>query len=179
VDAQSEALPAGAAAESRSDLERLFHTHYARLSRVLARVVHDHARAEELAVEVFLRWSTRGHGPDERAAGWLYRTAVRIGLDELRRQARRQRFERLTAGLRDSPPTPEEVHAAKEEQRRVRAVLARLRTREVELLVLRSHGFSYEELAATLGLNPLSMGTLLGRAQRAFRREYESHHGHQ
>jgi RNA polymerase sigma-70 factor (ECF subfamily) len=45
------------------------------------------------------------------------------------------------------------------------------------LLVLRSQGFSYEELAATLNLNPASIGTLLSRAQHAFRKEYTRRYG--
>jgi DNA-binding CsgD family transcriptional regulator len=64
-----------------------------------------------------------------------------------------------------------------EVQERVRAVLAALQSRQAELLVLRSHGFSYEELALSLDLNPVSVGTLLGRAQQAFRKEYVARYG--
>ena len=39
------------------------------------------------------------------------------------------------------------------------------------LLVLRSDGLSYIELASALDLNPASVGTLLARAQQAFRKE--------
>jgi RNA polymerase sigma-70 factor (ECF subfamily) len=59
----------------------------------------------------------------------------------------------------------------------VRVVLVTLQSRQAELLVLRSHGFSYEELAVSLDLNPVSVGTLLGRAQQAFRKEYVARYG--
>jgi RNA polymerase sigma-70 factor, ECF subfamily len=59
----------------------------------------------------------------------------------------------------------------------VRLLLTAIEPREAELLVLRSQGVSYEELAATLNLNPASVGTLLGRAQQAFRREYTRRYG--
>jgi DNA-directed RNA polymerase specialized sigma24 family protein len=40
------------------DFSELFHTHYVRIARVIARVVQDQARAEELAAEVFWKfWS--------------------------------------------------------------------------------------------------------------------------
>ena len=36
--------------------------------------------------------------------------------------------------------------------------------RDAELLLLRSQGFTYEELAAAVDVKPTSIGTLLGRA---------------
>ena len=39
------------------DLDTLFRAHFERIARVIGRVIHDQARAEELAVEVFLRWN--------------------------------------------------------------------------------------------------------------------------
>jgi RNA polymerase sigma-70 factor (ECF subfamily) len=47
------------------------------------------------------------------------------------------------------------------------------------LLLLRSHGLSYGELASALHLNPASVGTLLSRAQDAFRKEYIKRYGEQ
>ena len=49
--------------------------------------------------------------------------------------------------------------------------------RQAELLLLRSHGLSYDELASALDLNPVSIGTLLSRAQHAFRKEYVKRYG--
>jgi RNA polymerase sigma-70 factor (ECF subfamily) len=106
----------------------------------------------------------------------LYRAAVQTSLNELRHQMRRSRYERLVSFVRGSP-TPEELLATRQEQERVRLLLAVIEHRQAELLVLRSQGFSYEELAATLNLNPASVGTLLSRAQQAFRKEYTRRYG--
>ncbi len=162
-----------------SDLERVFLLHYPRIARTIARVVRDHARAEELAVDVFLKWSRRGPTPSDEAAtlGWLLKTAVRMGLDELRRQARRGRYEHLLAAFRSVPATPEDVRAAREEQVRVRVVLAALRRRDAELLIWRSQDMTYAELAAILQINPTSVGTLLHRAQQRFKQKYEARYG--
>ena len=51
-------------------------------------------------------------------------------------------------------------------------MLAALDPRQAELLVLRSNGLRYGELAAAIDVNPASVGTLIGRAQQAFRKEY-------
>ena len=70
-----------------------------------------------------------------------------------------------------------ESQAASEERQHVRTVLASMNSRQAELLLLRSEGLSYQEVAATLRLNPASVGTLLSRAQQAFRKEYLKHYG--
>lgn len=175
----AETLEAGRAADvpaGEPDLDSIFREHYGRVARVIARVVRDRGRAEDLAVEVFLRlWKARV-AAGANLDGWLYRTAVRIALDELRRCARRRRYEKL-AGVFKSSKNPEEIRAAGEEQERVRATLARLRTSQAELLVLRSDGLSYAELAAALGLHPGSIGKLLERAQASFRKQYVRRYG--
>ena len=164
------------AEDGRFDFEGMFRAQYERVARAIERVIRDPPRAEELAVEVFLKlWRTpRAQG--ERTEGWLYRAAVRKGLDELRRRSRRERYERLF-GLRGTVATPEEVRVATEGRERVRFVLGVIGRREAELLLLRGDGLSYEEVAVALELNAASIGTLLGRAQRAFRKEYIRRYG--
>jgi RNA polymerase sigma-70 factor (ECF subfamily) len=76
-------------------------------------------------------------------------------------------------------PTPEEIRAAAEDQENVRAVLAVIKPRQAELLVLRSHGLSYDELAEALSLKPSSIGTFLSRAEQAFRKEFSQRYGHE
>jgi RNA polymerase sigma factor (sigma-70 family) len=169
------------AADTRQrDLESSFHTYYKRLARIIARLIRDTARAEELAVDVLLKWSRNPRAQGDWAEAWLHRTAVRSALNELRRAARRARYERLfgVASVRTKRiETPEETHATTEAAEQVRTVLRAIRRRHAELLVLRSHGLTYAELASSLGVNPASVGTLLARAQQAFRKEYVKRYG--
>ncbi len=164
--------------EVRLDIEAIFHAHYERIARVIARVLRDPSRAEELAVEVFLKWSRNPGAQGENAQAWLYRVAVRTGLDELRRETRRTQHERVVRFFRHSP-TPEDIRASREDQERVRSVLAAIQPRQAELLVLRSHGLSYDELAGALDLKPASIGTFLSRAEQTFRKEYIKRYGQQ
>ena len=173
MDARGEAIPAAVSALSDSEIDQAFRQNYSRIARVIARVVGDRGRAEELAVDAFLKWWRRTGARGEGAGKWLYRVAVRMAIDELRRDARRARYARIAAPLAARPATPEEVRAVTDDQRRVRLVLATLSRRDASLLVLRSEGLAYQEVAAALGLNPASVGTLISRAQRAFRIEYE------
>jgi len=133
-------------------LDTIFRSHYERIARVIGGVIHDQARAEEIAVEVFLKWWRNPQAHGDQAEGWLYRTSVREALDELRRQTRRSRFERLFG------------------------VLSR---QHAELLLLKSHGLSYHEIAAALEVNPGYVGSLVSRAQQAFRKEYTKRYGNE
>jgi RNA polymerase sigma-70 factor (ECF subfamily) len=158
------------------ELEALFRAQYARIAGLIGRVVRDQARAEELAVEVFLKLTRDGKAPSEHVEAWLYRAAARVALDELRRRTRRQRYEKLV-GWAVAAPTPEEIHLAAEERERVRRALSGIAKRQAEILLLHSEGLSYLQLACALQLNPASIGTLLSRAQQAFRKEYVKRYG--
>jgi RNA polymerase sigma-70 factor (ECF subfamily) len=162
--------------EAPFDFEAFFHAHYANVARAVGRVVGDHARAEELAVEAFWKLWRRPRAHGEKAGGWVYRTAVRLALNELRRRKRSTRYE-LLSGPGSPSPTPEEAHAAAEQREQVRRVLAALDARQAELLLLRGSGLSYSEVAAAVDVNPASVGTLIGRAQQAFRKEYVKQFG--
>jgi RNA polymerase sigma-70 factor (ECF subfamily) len=162
------------------ELDALFDAQFVRIARVIARVTRDPSRAEELAVEVFLKWSRTPRAQGPNAVGWLYRTATRVGLNDLRRETRRQRYETLFAFLprgRSHGATPEDLHAANETREQVRIVLATLPRRKAALLLLRSDGLTYAELAAALDLNSASVGTLLARAETAFAKEYVRRYG--
>jgi RNA polymerase sigma-70 factor, ECF subfamily len=180
VNTATEALSEVKAKGDAFPIEAVFREQYPKVARIIARVVRDHARAEELAVEVFLKLWRNPKAQRYRVEAWLYRVAVRTALDELRSRSRRWRYEMLFGQLESntSPATPEQIHRANEEQERVRRVLSLLDPRQAELLVLRSHGFRYEEVASILDVNPASVGTLLARAQQVFRKEYIRRYGH-
>jgi RNA polymerase sigma-70 factor, ECF subfamily len=176
VDAYAQVMDPTDAQPALFDFEACFHTHYVRIARAIERIVGDPGRAEEIAVEAFWKlWQTpQAHGGN--AGAWLYRTAVRLGLNDLRGRERRVRYE-SQANRAAASPTPEELHAAEQEREQVRRVLAAIDARDAELLLLRSQGFSYEELAAAVDVKPTSIGTLLIRAQQAFRKEYQRIYG--
>jgi RNA polymerase sigma-70 factor (ECF subfamily) len=176
VDVDSERTLPLPAESAEFDFEAAFRDHYARIARVVGRLVQDPARAEEVAVDVFWKLYRTPAAQGAQVGGWLYRTAVRAGLDELRKRGRRAKYERLS-GSGGNTPTPEQLYRETERQERVRSVLTRLNVRQAELLMLRSAGASYQEVAETLALNPASVGTLLRRAAEAFRKEYVKLYG--
>lgn len=166
-------------ANPTENLDVVFRAQYGRITRVIGRVIHDQSWAEELAVEVFLKWWRTPRAQGAQAQGWLYRTSAREALDELRRQVRRGRFERLFGYRRAAPPTPEQLYVETVQQQNVRAVLAKLKRRQAEILILRSQGLSYQEMAGALEVKANSVGSLVSRAQEAFRKEYVKRYGNE
>ncbi len=163
-------------ARASFDFETIFTAHYEPIARAIARIIHDEGRAEELAVDAFWKLLRHPEAQGDQVGGWLQRTAIRLALDELRRRARRIRYENLMPWL-TKPQTPSDLFSASQEHGRVRAVLAVIPVRDAELLLLRHDGASYDELASSLHLNTASVGTLLSRAQQAFRKEYIKRYG--
>ena len=148
---------------------------------MLARLTGDRGHAEEIAADVFCKIAVRpslAHLEDLTA--WVYRVATNAGLDAVRSTARRRRRER-EAGVETIRLAPEsgalDSLLLQERCSRVRSVLAGLKPREAQLLLLRANGLAYRELARTLGINPGSVGTLLARAEAEFERKYRARYG--
>src|SRR5258708_40015570 len=96
---------------------------------------------------------------------------MRLGYNELRAARRRERYE-LQAGHEalelNTSPEPSRQVEQKQERAQVRAVLAGMKPRDAQLLILRHSGFSYREIADALDVAPGSVGTLLARAEEEF-----------
>jgi RNA polymerase sigma factor (sigma-70 family) len=146
------------------------------LTRLIYRVTGDTGSAEELAAEAF--WKLHRHPPASKRnlVGWLYRTGLRLALDNLKKRKRRLNYEAL-APVPEAMQSPEAVLDQIERKVRVRQVLAALKPKQAALLVLRSEGYSLGEMASLLHLNPSSTGTLLSRADMAFRKVYVNRYG--
>ena len=169
-------LPITVPEEASRDFNSLFNAGYRRLARLLYRITGDIGRAEEAASEAFWRLHHRPPPAKTSVGGWLYRTGVRLALDQVKKDRRRARYEALGSLLRLAA-SPEKGLERAEERTRVRRALCELKADQVALIVLRAEGLSYGELAAELHLNPASVGTLLARAQEAFRKEYVKRYG--
>ena len=163
------------------DTTQAFTAHYDRLIALARRLV-DRPTAEEVAADAIARLAdapVRARPPEEVAA-WLNRVAVNGALNRIR-SAQRDRA-RVAAHGRTTAPTvpdgPAEVVERRDTQADVRAALAGLPDRQATALLLRHSGHSYADIAAALGVAEGSVGVLLARGERAFRRRWESHAHH-
>jgi RNA polymerase sigma-70 factor, ECF subfamily len=164
---------AAGTASSGDNLEAAFHEYYPRIVQVLDRMLGNRFEAEEVAVETFLKFDSRqASAPGSRnLGGWLYRTATRLAIDFMRAAERRRRYEDMAAREPRSPDTPLDQVLRAEREHAARTALARLSPFQAQLLLLRSQGLSYKELADAMQIKAASVGTLLARAQSAFEKQ--------
>jgi RNA polymerase sigma-70 factor (ECF subfamily) len=169
--------PAFADREADDAFEATFETHWSWVCSTLYRLVGDWDEAEDLSLQVFCRLRQRPPKDPEKVANWLYRVATNAGLNALRARKRRRKYEESAATLRwehDHPVDPAVETERGETRQRVRQVLAHMKPRAAQLLILRHSGLSYAEIAATLDIAPGSVGTLLARAEQEFERRYRA-----
>jgi RNA polymerase sigma-70 factor, ECF subfamily len=171
-------LDAGAGTWSR--FEAFFRARYGELHALCYRLLGDHAEAEDVVQETFLKLD--GHPvldrPDDEVAAWLRRVCLNATYNRLRHQRRSTarldrvgRLERADDQAVDGGGPLLDVLRV-EQQRAVRRALAALPERQRACVLLRHAGFSYAEIAATLDLAVGSVGVLLARGERAFRDAY-------
>ncbi|HEV3415970.1 MAG TPA: RNA polymerase sigma factor [Pirellulales bacterium] len=146
---------------------------------VLARVGEPQA-VEEVMQEMSLA-AVRSRSPLQDAskvAPWLYRLAVRQSLLYRRKQGRRRKLvERFADRFR---PTEQDSRTAdpldwllaEERQKLIRVAMARLPSRELEILMLKyTEGWSYKDLARHLDIDHSAVESRLHRARARLRGE--------
>lgn len=147
-----------------------------RIRRLCTRMTGDQHRAEELAQEAFMRLYERAaayrHGA--RVSTFLWRVAVNLCLDELRRPGRRMvalpEEDGPGAGQVPPAPTPTPAAAASERERaeRVRDALAHLPEHYRAVVVLRHYeGLKFRQVAEVLDIPE---GTVKSRMAEALDR---------
>lgn len=168
---------------AEGNFRAVFLEHYDRIVGVLFRLVGDRSRAEEVANDVFWRlYREPALQKEGNVGGWLYRTASNLGIDTIRAASRRKQYEEAAGreGQHVSEGTgPLDRLVREEECRRVRAVLASMKPHQAQVLILRASGLTYKELAESLDVKAISVGTMLNRAEDEFRKRYTELHGHE
>lgn len=151
----------------------MYAQYHASLVRLLYRRTGDRDRAEDLAQDVFVKAL---EAPPSNPRPWLFAVALNMARDDGRRAIRQgRRLERFAAEQEGAaaPAADEDVERL-EREAPVRAALDRLTEKDREALLLKAEGFSYEEIAAALGLAPGAIGTTLARARRRLVEAYRA-----
>lgn len=144
-----------------------------RIYSLAVRMAGDREEGADWAQEAFLKaWQNLGSFQGSSSfSTWVYRLAVNLCVDELRRRKRRQAVE-STASLEETPLEPADWSQDPQrqmEQEELRQALERglaaLPDHHRQVLVLRElSGLSYQEIGQTLHLD---LGTVKSRLARA------------
>ncbi len=147
--------------------DEVVRTHSARVHRLAYRLTGNHADAEDLTQEVFVRVfrALGGYRPGT-FEGWLHRITTNLFLDGARRRAR-IRFEALPDDAERVPGrerSPEQAYSDDNFDADVQHALDALPPDFRAAVVLCDiEGLSYQEVAATLGIK---LGTVRSRIHR-------------
>jgi RNA polymerase sigma-70 factor (ECF subfamily) len=170
------ALVDAARAGSNAAFDELVGRYREPVVRLAYRLTHDADEANDIAQDAFLRAYRRlGDFEAERPfARWLFVIARNASLDALRRRKRAAALvseESAESHVSD----PEETVLRADEAERVRAALRSLPPRYRDALELYYlHGLRYREVADALEVPLGTVKTLISRAKRRLREEFES-----
>lgn len=166
------------AAGSREAGTLLIQRNGQQIARYLARLVRDPNVVEDLSQEVFSQALSHADQfrPTAKVSTWLYRIATNTALNYLKQASRR----RTQASPVDRPlevtdpkdPGPERRLSQDELRRHVSQAILKLPINQrVALTLYQYEEFTYEQVAAVLGVSVEAVRCLLSRARTALRRE--------
>jgi len=168
-------------AGDRAAFETLFRSYFRRLASYALGLVGTPDAAEDVVQEVFARvWLARDRLslPDNIGA-YLYRAVRNRSLNQLRRVKMLRPLDSVLEQERADGTTadpPERAALQREMQQLVDAAVRALPPRTREVFVLsRTHGLTYPEIAAAMGISIKTVETLMGRALKALRERLRIH----
>ena len=155
---------------SQEAFERLVHRHQRYVFNVAYRVLNDHAEAEDVTQEAFVRaWrGLPGFRGQAQFTTWLYRIVHNLCLNRLPKLRRElAQIEPLDGMLDDPSPTPSDLIETQDRVSLLHAELERMPEKYRLVLSLRYlEHLSYEEIAAALDLPMGTVKTHIHRARR-------------
>jgi RNA polymerase sigma-70 factor (ECF subfamily) len=163
------------AGDDRTDLERVFVAHQARVFRAAYRITGNAQDAEDVLQSVFLRLARQAEGTLDvaNASSYLYRAAINTAFDLLR--TRRGRVNVPLEEVVDAPgglPGPDVAQEAAEIRNWLRQALATLPPRAAEVFALRYlEGEANRDIARLLGVSRVSVAVSLHRTRQRLQNE--------
>ncbi len=153
-----------AAAGDRRAFQRLYHLHSGRVHGAVFRLAgYDHARAEDLTQEAFVRaWQKLPSFRHESAFGtWLYRLAVNVALMDIRARG----SDPVSMVDDEHLPDPGQTPFCAAEREELERAIGLLPPRARAVLVLHDiEGWLHEEISNELGM---AIGTSKAQLHRA------------
>src|SRR3954447_13675950 len=165
--------------------ELLYQRYHRRITAYIHGMVHDHARDEDVAQDVFVSALRRMRETNRPIAfkPWIYEIAKNACIDQFRRSKRAEEvsydadeglgaadYGRLVSG----DAMPEAELESKTNLDHLRGAFGGLSETHHEILVMRElEGLSYREIGERLGMTRPSVESTLFRARRRLTKEYD------
>ncbi|MBM3211257.1 sigma-70 family RNA polymerase sigma factor [Candidatus Poribacteria bacterium] len=148
--------------------EELFNKHQKQVFHISYRMTNNREDASDLTQEIFLRAYQKIGKFDSRSSfsTWLYKLAVNLCIDELRKRKKSANVLPLEEALANADPdTPENLAILNDRERQVWEALDSLKEKERAIIILKDiEGLSYDEIAKVF---KCSLGRVKSRIHEA------------
>lgn len=138
-------------------LEEIYDRFYPGLYRYAVYLLGDGEAAEECVADVFARFLDilrRGKGPKQNLKAYLYRMVHNWAYEQFRRRRTLSLDDLPIEALRVAQESLEEGTDKRWKAERLREALNHIPPRQAQVLILRFlEGFSFEDIAATMGIS--------------------------
>ncbi|MBC7929236.1 MAG: sigma-70 family RNA polymerase sigma factor [Rubrivivax sp.] len=159
--------------------DEAFTLHHRAVFRAAYALVRDSGLAEDVTQEVFLKlYQHIGSLRDEEhVRPWLLRVASNTALNTIRSRSRSGAREEefavaATVGGAGAPVGVEADYERRTEVEETRRALAQVKEPMRSCLLLKQQGLSYREIAQSLSINEVNVGSLIARGRKEFMRVY-------
>jgi RNA polymerase sigma factor (sigma-70 family) len=165
-------------------LEALFLRYKDRIGAYVRGIVADQGKAEDIVQETFISAMRSLRSTEQQIAfrPWIYQIARNACIDQLRRQKRATEisldsdaFKVQDEGrISQSRPSTHSEVARREDMHALRQAFGGLPDTQHEALVMRElEGLSYTEIAKRMNVSPAAVESMLFRARRGLKVEYD------
>ncbi|WP_026073712.1 RNA polymerase sigma factor SigX [Acetivibrio cellulolyticus] len=154
------------------DFNTSYEKYYAVVFRHCAYLTGDVQSAEDIAQETFIKLynSPPDHG---NTGAWLSKVATNLAYNYIRDQKTRRSKEPVAEEHDENNVISiEEIAIKDSEVRLTRKILNLLNHRDRLCLLLKFSGYKYNEIAEIAGIEKVSVGKILSRAQEKFKELY-------
>lgn len=174
------------AAAPAPSFDEAFTLHHRAVYRAAYALVRDSGLAEDVTQEVFIKFYQHlgSLKNDEHVRPWLLRVATNTALNTLRGRSRTTARDEefvatAAAGAHGAgsaggagPVGVEADFERRVEIEEARRALAQIKEPMRSCLLLKQQGLSYREIAQTLSVNEVNVGSLIARGRKEFMRVY-------
>jgi RNA polymerase sigma factor (sigma-70 family) len=160
-----------------------FEKHHRNIYRLCYHMLHDSQEAEDMTQEVFLKvfLKIKRFRGESRVSTWLYRIAVNLCLNHLRRKntTRFLSLDFLLEKGKQPAQEPEKEPPARLTQEEEKTIIGKAvdslpKNQRTAIILNHYMDFSYEEISETMGRSTASVRSLLFRAKQSLQKKLKN-----